>query len=777
MSRPACNRPGNSATPPVQLQAEWREAQLGQLSRLVTGSDAGWRGDLTADIEVHGTPESALTKARLRATSVRREEFAPETPLDLDANCSFRYQHSENALHDIGCDTAVGNGRLHLKAELPGNSGKRHGMLEVTQVPLQAGLDVLRTVRGGFAPGIQARGTANGSLTYQAAPPAEKKPQRIVERKKTARSPAPQQAATDLQGSITLDGAVLRGGGLKEPLILPKMTWKPILLTKSASGSSAGKSPAENPVGLGTQFTMPLSPSSPAQPSASPGPANSALTIRLNLGAQNYESAVTGTTGIARLRDLAYAFGSSHMDAIDSFVAGTADVDFSASGPWIPSENPNVPDTAAELQQTPAQENPGARPAHALRAASSSANLASADSASIPANTYAAVFQLHRAQWKPAYLSRPVDLAAATLSAAPGSIKLNADFSYGTAKAAVDSRKLPSKELASAPENAQSSESAKELKEPADAILKGSVKIDATRDCPEITCRPQVQLHFTTLDTAQAQAALLGAPERKSLLSPILDRIGSSSRTSVPAFDMQIQADTLILGPTTASKAVIHLHTQDSDLVAEHWEASLLEGSATGTGRIAWTSGKPSYSIEGTFTGLSAASLAEVFGTRWSGGPIGGQLTMQTSGQTQKELETSAAGNLRFDWSHGVIETVQYAPASSPAQAVSTSATPAANVPAVTTPAVSNETRFDNWSGTIAIQGGKAQLGENTLVSGRRSASATGSVTFGAPVKLAVGAFQATAHGVRAQSAAQPAAHPAGPASPTAPAPLPHPVK
>ena len=104
---------------PLRLQMEWRDAHLGQLSRLILGSDAGWRGDLTADIDLQGTPESAHTKARLKASAFGAEEFAPETPLDLDANCTFLYQHSQNALHTIACDTALGAGQLHLKAEMP----------------------------------------------------------------------------------------------------------------------------------------------------------------------------------------------------------------------------------------------------------------------------------------------------------------------------------------------------------------------------------------------------------------------------------------------------------------------------------------------------------------------------------------------------------------------------------------------------------------------------------------------------------------------------------
>ena len=44
---------------PVHLDLEWREAQLGQLARLLIGSDPGWRGDLTGELHLDGTPDAA----------------------------------------------------------------------------------------------------------------------------------------------------------------------------------------------------------------------------------------------------------------------------------------------------------------------------------------------------------------------------------------------------------------------------------------------------------------------------------------------------------------------------------------------------------------------------------------------------------------------------------------------------------------------------------------------------------------------------------------------
>ena len=71
---------------PLHLDVDWREAQLGQLSRLILGDDEGWRGNLTGEVHVDGTADTALVKTRLRASGVHRAEFAPAAPIDFDAS-------------------------------------------------------------------------------------------------------------------------------------------------------------------------------------------------------------------------------------------------------------------------------------------------------------------------------------------------------------------------------------------------------------------------------------------------------------------------------------------------------------------------------------------------------------------------------------------------------------------------------------------------------------------------------------------------------------------
>ena len=75
---------------PFHLDLDWREAQLGQLARLVTGSDPGWRGDLTGELHLDGTADAAQVEyAAARRRCSPRRVCARVASMDFDANCSF----------------------------------------------------------------------------------------------------------------------------------------------------------------------------------------------------------------------------------------------------------------------------------------------------------------------------------------------------------------------------------------------------------------------------------------------------------------------------------------------------------------------------------------------------------------------------------------------------------------------------------------------------------------------------------------------------------------
>jgi uncharacterized protein involved in outer membrane biogenesis len=73
---------------PLHLDIDWREAQLGQLARLITGSDPGWRGDLTGELHLDGTADAAQISTRLRA--VRRAPRGIHSSIASRFRCSLR---------------------------------------------------------------------------------------------------------------------------------------------------------------------------------------------------------------------------------------------------------------------------------------------------------------------------------------------------------------------------------------------------------------------------------------------------------------------------------------------------------------------------------------------------------------------------------------------------------------------------------------------------------------------------------------------------------------
>jgi uncharacterized protein involved in outer membrane biogenesis len=240
-----------------------------------------------------------------------------------------------------------------------------------------------------------------------------------------------------------------------------------------------------------------------------------------------------------------------------------------------------------------------------------------------------------------------------------------------------------------------------------------------------------VQLRFGALDAAQVEAALLGVPEQKTLLSPLIDRMRSTDKPKWPEVVVSAQADSLVLGPATLQKPTVHLRLKNSEIALEDWEAALLGGSAKGTGHFGWSGDKPEYALDGVVTRVNAADLGTLLATHWSGGLLNGSGSIHLSGLTAKELATSAAGNLRFDWTRGALST-----ASQPSQ----------------------EVHFDDWSGTVAIQGGKAQIGENAMLAGKRSMVVAGAIPFGGPSKLAVTPSESKLIAHAGQSTSLPAA-------------------
>lgn len=298
---------------PLHLDLEWREAQLGQLSKLVLGSDPGWRGDLTGEMHLDGTADSAKVTTRLRAAGVHRAEFAPAAPLDFDANCNFVYQYSGRNLESLVCDSPLGDGHLRVEGNLPGNAQPKLS-LELQRIPAQAVLDALRTVRNELGAGLEANGTLSGKLNYDpSVPPVAVKPTAQLHRRAPKNQIAKEQAAVQgpLSGSITVDGLRLSGSSLSQPIQVQKIVFSP--------PSVPGQSEA-----LTTTVNLPAGGASPL-----------VFTARISLS--GYQLAIHGPGTPARVRELARAGGLPDAEALNAIAGDAVNLDLSIDGPWLPA--------------------------------------------------------------------------------------------------------------------------------------------------------------------------------------------------------------------------------------------------------------------------------------------------------------------------------------------------------------------------------------------------------------------------------------------------------
>jgi hypothetical protein len=663
---------------PLHLDLDWRNAQFGQLARLITGSDLGWRGDLTGELHLDGTADSAQIATRLRATGVHRAEFTPASPLDFDANCAFVYHYSRRSLENLACDSPLGNGHLHITGEKPDQSAPPHFSVELDRIPVAAGLGALRILRSGLAPDLDAKGTVSGKIVYAAGVIGNAGPAKPVEPDRNPPARAGSEPAGPLTGSLTVADLVLSGGGLSRPVQAPKFTLEPV----------ASASAAPNVAPVGEQPGEEDSPQALAGTVAILAGGTVPLIFNVRFSLAGYRIGVRGQASFARAREFARAVGIQETSALASLAGEPIAVDLSAEGPWL------APEKIPLEQVFPAEAAPASAPE------SSPPVSAVVGATAVPAaDTVTGTVTMRNANWKADFLASHVAIAEATLHLGDGSFRWDpVDFSYGP--------------------------------------VKGTASLTLPADCSTQTssqpCVAQFQVQFAELDAAAFESALLGAREKGTLLSTLIDRLHPSSASPWPRLDGTVSADSLVLGPVTLQGVSSTLRILPGGAEITSLDASLFGGNVHLGGTLskpATDEDKPAYTLTGDFQELNAADVGRLLGLRWTGGALNGNGNLELSGYTGEDLAASAKGTLHFDCRQGSIAAAKTA-------TVGEAAKPA-SIPAALA-------HFDRWTADASIANGAIELGKNQVVTGVRERSVEGTVTFGDAPKVSFAAPKET---------------------------------
>ncbi len=310
---------------PLDLDIAWATAPLGQLSRLLTGEDSGWRADTDAQAHLGGTPDDLQVRAEVTAAGFHRAEFQPARSLVLHGSCTGEYLRATARLENIACTAPVGSGRLALAGSArfgqtvsaqPGGSepaAPSQLTLIIDQVPAAGALELLRHVRNSFSTDATAAGTLDGRFTLNAS--------------------AQGWASPAVSGALHTSELTLKAPGAPEELV-PSATFVTDTVTEPATPASAKTRPTRaritrNLPPAGGSLSLVLQPLPVDLGGARP------LMVDGRLGLHTFAMHYAGVASLRRLLPIARAFGVFPSIFAGLAPEGSADVNVAASGPWI----------------------------------------------------------------------------------------------------------------------------------------------------------------------------------------------------------------------------------------------------------------------------------------------------------------------------------------------------------------------------------------------------------------------------------------------------------
>lgn len=364
---------------PLNLQAEWRGAPLGQVTRMFVARDLGWRGDTSLTAHITGVPTALGLQLSAGASDFHREGFEPAHPLSLHVTCTATYLHSVGSIDGIHCISPVGNGGLALSGtmqQIHTPDPQPDLKLIARHVPADAVLDLLRHTRGRLNSDITLSGTIDGEFDY-ARQPLPVTP-RIVDG----------GYRTIAGGALLASNLLVRGDGMEQ--LLPDLRF---------TVQSTAPSPAPSRTQLSHARPSQSRPFQAPQPPQSPQPlalvlepatvdlgGSEPLVANARLTRQGYRLHYSGSALLGHLLPLAHAFNLVPPAFQGLQGNGTADYNLTVQGDW---SLPLMVDPAAPLS--------------ALNGA----------------------VGLHNADFQPSYLAEPVHIATATATISPTELRWN----------------------------------------------------------------------------------------------------------------------------------------------------------------------------------------------------------------------------------------------------------------------------------------------------------------------------------------------------------------
>jgi hypothetical protein len=158
-------RAGSLRETPLQFNLEWQHAQLGQLSKLVSGNDRGWRGEVQVEAALSGTPAALQVGADATVQDFHRYDISASDGLALTAHCDGKYSSVEKMMREIFCSGPVGNGMVSLHGDAGGPGVRKLDLsLNLEDIPVNVVAQLARRVKKDLPADLVAAGSMQGNF-------------------------------------------------------------------------------------------------------------------------------------------------------------------------------------------------------------------------------------------------------------------------------------------------------------------------------------------------------------------------------------------------------------------------------------------------------------------------------------------------------------------------------------------------------------------------------------------------------------------------------------
>jgi hypothetical protein len=159
-------RAASLSTTPVQLTVRWQKGQLGQITKLLSGKDRGWRGGVDLTAKLSGTPEALRIESQTVVEDFHRYDIVDRESLRLAGSCSGQYNAVSSAMTDLLCETPVSDGTLRLRGTF--STATPVPIYNLTllaeKVPLASAIRLMRQAKKQLPADLTATGVLNGEF-------------------------------------------------------------------------------------------------------------------------------------------------------------------------------------------------------------------------------------------------------------------------------------------------------------------------------------------------------------------------------------------------------------------------------------------------------------------------------------------------------------------------------------------------------------------------------------------------------------------------------------